>query len=196
MIWFALQVVANSILRWQEPRGSQEIDLIYSLALLIFCLIWPGSHQAREWRTLASLFFTSLTSFTALMLLIHGPMGSLAIFWPALVSRLEPNRNIQRITLVVLQWILAASCFDNPLLLSLNVGVLVASLLQATGARPMRWFALGALALAAGPLAITLCMSEPPEPLIKSILLIALPQLGLLRLVTKPAGSAFPDRLP
>ena len=188
MIWFALQVVSNSILRWQEARGTQEIDLVYSLALLIFGLIWPGSHQAREWRTLASLFFTSLASFTALMLLIHGPMGSLAIFWPALMSRLEPNRQAQRITLILLQWSLVACCYDNPLLFSLNVGVLVASLLQATGARPMRWFALGALALTAGPLAIAFCMSEPPEPVIKSILLIALPQLGLLVLTNKRPG--------
>jgi hypothetical protein len=193
MNWFALQVIASSILRWQEQRGAHEIDLLYSVALLIFCLIWPGSHQAREWRTLASLLSTSLITFTILMLFINGPLGSLAIFWPALMSRTEPNRETQRVCLVVLQWLLVWACLGQPLLLALNVALLLASLTQVTGSRPMRWFALGAMALAAGPLAIALSMSDPPEAFVKNTLLLTLPQLGLFWLARKSVKSPSPQ---
>lgn len=188
MNWFALEVVANGILRWQEARGVQEIDLIYSLAILIFCLIAAGSHQAPEWRTLTSVLFTSLTTFTVLMVLIRGPMESLAVFWPAVLSRLEPDRALQRGLLVIFQWLLVFLNMDQPLLLSLNGGLVVASLIQLYPSRNTRWFAWGAMGLAAGPLAIALSMSEAPIPLVKNTLLLTLPQLGLLSLSRKPAA--------
>ncbi len=184
MNWLALQVVAVVILRWQAARGVEGIDLVYALALLIFCLVW----QAREWRTMGSLLFTSLTTFTVLMALIHGPMGSLAIFWPAVLSRLEPDRKLQRGFLVALQWLLVMLNQDQILLVPLTMGLTVASLIQLHPSRYNRWLALGAIGLATGPLAIAFSLSEPPEALIKNILLLTLPQLGLLALGRKPAA--------
>lgn len=188
MNWLVLQIIANSILRWQAARAVQEIDLFYSVALLIFCLSWPGSRQAPEWRTLGSLLFTSLTTFTILMVLLHGPMAPLAIFWPVILSRVEPHRPLQRGFLVVYQWLLVYLNMDQPLLLSLNLGLVVASLIQLYPSRNTRWFGLGATALAAGPLAIAFCMSETPIPLVKDVLLLILPQIGLLTLRRKSAA--------
>lgn len=188
MNWLVLQILANSILRWQEARHVQEIDLVYSLALLVFCLIWPGSYQAREWRTLGSLLFTALTSFTALMVLIDGPMATLAVCWPAVLSRMEPHRKLQRGFLVGLQLLLVWLNLDQPECFSLHLALTAAGLLQLYPHRNTRWFAWGAMLLAAGPLAIHLCTSEPPPALIKNILLLILPQLGLLSLARKPAA--------
>ncbi|MBN9417977.1 MAG: hypothetical protein J0I12_21190 [Candidatus Eremiobacteraeota bacterium] len=192
MKWFFLQILAIGILRWQEHQGSQEVALVYSLVLIIFCGLWPGSKQAPEWRTVASLLFTSLLSFTALMLMVSGPMGSLAVCWPAVLSRLEPERVYQRLFLVVLQLVLIMKHLDEPLLVGLTSGLAVASLVQLHPGRPLRWFALGAMGIALGPLAIAHCMSEPPEHLVKNTLLLVLPQLGLLCLA-RPRSNPRPD---
>ena len=192
MRWFLLQVLAIGILSWRDPRGGQELLPVYSLALLTFCGLWPAGRYLSEWRPLASLLFTSLLSFTGLMLLLQGPMSSLAVCWPALASRLEPERMHQRILLVVFQLGLLMLHLDDPLLKGLTTGLAAASLVQLHPGRPTRWFALGALALASGPLAIAHCMSDPPEHLIRNILLLTLPQLGLL-CVTRSARRPRPD---
>lgn len=198
MIWLFLQILTLSVLRWQEMRGVQEIDLAYSLVLLAFCMLWPGSRQAPEWRTLVSLLFTSLSSFTGLMLLLQGPMGSLAVCWPAVLCRMEPERSRQRAILVALQLALVMAALDQPLLFSLTIALMLASLVQLSGYRATRWFAVGAMAAAAGPLAVAFCMAEPSEFLIKNTLLLVLPQLGLLALCppAKPARELTPRVAP
>ena len=189
MRWILLQSLTAFAFLWHSPSADWGLlNCLHPTSLLTFHLIWLGRRKFPELRTLGSVYFSSLLGFTTLMCLCNGPLLSLGLFWPALVHRMEGDREPQRLVLALLQFGLALASLNQAHCLFLNVGLEVAALAQLVDSQLARWANTAALTLCCGPLLEALffppnmCFPQlagDPTQVAKAIFLLSLPQLGL-----------------
>lgn len=166
-----------------HPR-THESELILLMASLGFDLVWLLQRRLPEYRTAATLLFSLVIGATSAVFLLGGSLVSLAFLWPSLMLRLEDHPVTPRRAALIACILAMAMLARDHSLDFFPFGPVLLSLLQFRSGRLAAWANTAALAWLVGPLLEAGYFPGVPAPaqLVRTAVLMTLPQLGLRRL--------------